>query len=234
MPPGKENLPSVKRVTREEFEAAAARGLEAIATGNAAATSELFRQLTPGLRRHFLRKLMVGGGPRDEGLADDLAQKTWIEFWRLVQAGRYDGARARPSTLLYGIAGNIWMRHRREQSRLRSRETALPDSDEQLEGGFAEGPEGLTELASTIEAVRAIVDGSDARPGFDEEGRDILRAVAEGASERDLAFRLEVSPSTAHERKRAVLARLKQFLTSIGLALDEPSRATLPEGAKNT
>jgi RNA polymerase sigma-70 factor, ECF subfamily len=67
--------------------------------------------------RSVLRRLARG----DHGLADDLAQETFLLAWRNIRAFRYD---ARFSTWLYRIALNAWLSHARKR-----REVLLDDPD---------------------------------------------------------------------------------------------------------
>ena len=57
--------------------------------------------------RHFLRHLTGG----DAGLADDLAQDTFVQAYRGL--GRFGGGSSF-STWLLGIAQNLWRNHRRK------------------------------------------------------------------------------------------------------------------------
>lgn len=68
--------------------------------------------------RSVLRRLARG----DHGLADDLAQETFLLAWRNIRAFRYD---ARFSTWLYRIALNAWLSHARKR-----REVLLDDPDD--------------------------------------------------------------------------------------------------------
>lgn len=233
MPPGKDRKAPAESCTPDEFQKSIERSLKGAAQADPAAVSALYQRLTPGLTRHFLRKLSgsrsVGGGGNLD-LAQELTQRTWIEFWRLLQAGRYDPARACCSTFLYAIAANIWLRSLRERGR--ARETGATDESAMSDAAAADLANDTHELAAAIEAVRAVVDGSDSRGGFDAADRDILRAIALGASERDLAVRLEVSPSTAHERKRGILERLERYLKSRGIDEAGLVRARSKDDAK--
>lgn len=68
--------------------------------------------------RSVLRRLARG----DHGLADDLAQETFLLAWRNIRSFRYD---ARFSTWLYRIALNAWLSHARKR-----REVLLDDPDD--------------------------------------------------------------------------------------------------------
>ncbi len=184
--------------------------------------------LGPGLARHFARKLAAIGA--DEGDAAELCQRTWIEFWGALASGRHDPARARVSTFLYAVAQIVWMR----ELRRRGRETARVRT---LEPGWempseADGPDAAAELAAQVDAVRRVMQGQAG--DLSAADRAVLRAIAEGATDREVASRLEVSPSTAHERKKAVLERLGSVLRGLVPRFGEDSgRAPGPKGAEN-
>jgi len=78
--------------------------------------------------------------------------------------------------------------------------------------------------AALLDAVRGAVDGTleaHAAPGtasFAEPERALLLAIGKGLTDRQLAAELGVSASTAHARKRGVLARLALVLRSHGFA----------------
>jgi len=80
-------------------------------------------------------------------------------------------------------------------------------------------------LAAELRAVDAVLTGPDSQSGpadrsaagpFSAEDRDLLRAVSEGATDRQLAQRLAVAPSTATVRRQALLQRVAEFLRNRG------------------
>lgn len=201
---------------------------------NENALKVLHARFSPGLLRFFQRKVSGGGAsshPHGDR-AEELAQRTWIEFWRALQSGNYDPARAKHSTFLYGVASIIWLRSVREQGR-NGRIGVLPDGDEWLPANDADDPSHAADLASAIEVIRRVVAGTEPTAPFGDDDRVILRAVADDCSEREIAAQLGVSPSTAHERKRAVLARIADFLRGKGIDLSQNRRAEKTPTAKN-
>ena len=198
------------------------------------ALGEFHERFAPGLLRFFQRKVS-GGGVSSQAYGDraeELAQRTWIEFWRALQSGSYDPTRAKHSTFLYAVASIIWLRSVREEGR-NSRIGALPDSDEWLPASQADDPSHAADLASAIEVIRRVVAGIEPAAPLSDADREILRAVADDCSEREIAAQLGVSPSTAHERKRAVLARIADFLRGKGIDLSQNRRAQEIPPAKN-
>lgn len=178
----------------------------AAARGDRPAFEGLHKRLTGGLRRLFMERC---GGRAD--VADDLIQRTWVGVWQALSSGRYDPARAAISTFVYAVAHNMWLQH------LRSRPTrGLPGADSERDGGWAEavveGPD--KELAEVLEVIRACLRGEAG--GLTPDERAILRLSGSGASDRDLAARLSVSPSTANARKRAAFDKLRRHLESMG------------------
>jgi DNA-binding NarL/FixJ family response regulator len=75
-------------------------------------------------------------------------------------------------------------------------------------------PSAAAGLAETIDLVRqhafGLADAAGQGPGSEEAV--VLRLLAQGLSDRELAQRLGVSPSTAHARKRAALDGLAAAL----------------------
>jgi RNA polymerase sigma-70 factor, ECF subfamily len=98
------------------------------------------------LVRSTLRRLVKG----DHGLADDLAQETFLLAWRNLRSFRFD---ARFSTWLYRIAFNAWLTDARKR-----REVLLDDSDP---APVAEEPAPAVTMAERIDLERALSRLSD-------------------------------------------------------------------------
>jgi RNA polymerase sigma-70 factor, ECF subfamily len=98
--------------------------------------------------RAVLRRLARG----DEGLADDLAQETFMLAWRNIAKFRFE---ARFSTWLYRIAFNAW------QSEARKKHEVLLDLEDDAppmsEGSFDEMPD----VAARVDLERALATLSD-------------------------------------------------------------------------
>lgn len=234
------------------------------AAGDADALARLDQRLRPGLERHFQRKLsqfgfsnsgaQAAGGTSESvrapassksgvsisDTADELAQQTWIVFWKALSEGRYDSSRARLSTYLYAIAANIWLRYVRTATRnLREQsldwiEDAAADRGAGREGsdlarGGSNAPSGLPGTGSEsaahvlgeaelLDVVRLVVGGDEPAAGLTADEREVLRAIADGRSDRELATALGIAPSTAHVRKRTAMDKLRRFLASKGFS----------------
>lgn len=179
------------------------------ARGNAAAFEALHKRLSGGLRRLFVER---SGGRSD--VADDLVQRTWVGVWQALRSGRYDPARSAISTFVYAVGHNMWLQH------LRSRAAAgRAEVDSDHEAVFT-GPD--SDLAEVLEAIRACLRGEAG--GLTPDERVILRLSGSGSSDRDLAARLRVSPSTANARKRAAFDKLRRHLESLGHHPDAAER----------
>ena len=95
--------------------------------------------------RSILRRLAKG----DHGLADDLAQETFLLAWRNLRAFRFD---ARFSTWLYRIAFNAWL------SQARRRRDVLLEADDCV---AAEEPAHAVSADSRLDLERALGELSD-------------------------------------------------------------------------
>lgn len=210
-----------------ELEAIARRLLDAkdgeVGALAAEIETELHARLAPGLSRHFGRKLAEVG--RDPGDADELAQRAWIAFWEALRERRYDPARARLSTFLYAVAQIVWMRDQRAKGRAGGREWALDAAAGVAEVGAE--PADAADLAARLDAVRRVLAGAEGE--LSEQDRAVLRAIGEGATDREVAARMGISASTAHQRKRTAMERLAGVLRSLGFG-DDSGRA--PGGGK--
>jgi RNA polymerase sigma-70 factor (ECF subfamily) len=96
--------------------------------------------------RSVLRRLAKG----DQGLADDLAQETFLLAWRNLGSFRHD---ARFSTWLYRIAFNAWLSEARKR-----REVLLDDPDE---ARLPDAPEAALPEAERLDLARAVANLPD-------------------------------------------------------------------------
>ncbi|MBX3385429.1 MAG: sigma-70 family RNA polymerase sigma factor [Phycisphaeraceae bacterium] len=179
--------------------------------------------------RHFTRKL--SGQP---AVAEELAQQTWIAFWQALTQGKYDPSKSRPSTFLYAVSGNIWLRHLRAIGRTRP-EQRLNDREHGsgagvIAGSQSDDPADAASEASAIELVRRALQGHEPSSGLSDDERLILKAIAAGRTDRELAAELGVAPSTAHARKKVATEKLRVFLESRGVS-DKHSERTGHEDA---
>lgn len=185
----------------------------AAARGDRAAVDALHRRFDPGLRRLFLART----AGRDEA-ADDLCQRAWTACWRALALGKYDPGRAAFSTYLYAIASRVWLEHLRRTGR-QEPSSALTEYEADQLGA---DPAADARLAEVLSMVRECLRGDAG--GLSEDDRLILREVGDGASDRDLAKRLGVAPSTVNARKRQALERLRRHLASRGVRGENPDQ----------
>ena len=99
--------------------------------------------------RTVLRRLTRG----DEGLADDLAQETFVLAWRNLRHFRFE---ARFSTWLHRIALNAW----RTEAR-RKREVLLDLDDDELPAGDESAAADAPDIAARMDLERAMATLSD-------------------------------------------------------------------------
>lgn len=175
--------------------------LAALATSAAGGSREAFEaihtRLSPGLRR-----LLLDRGC-DAATADDLCQKAWSGAWEACAARRYDPRRSSIATFVYAVMNNVWIEHLRGKGR-RDAFTAL---SEELPV-FGGGPGEAAPAGEALQRLRAALSS----PEFTDQERWTLRLVAEGASDRAIAQRLGIAPSTAHQARQAALAKLRRIL----------------------
>jgi RNA polymerase sigma factor (sigma-70 family) len=118
------------------------------ASDDRAAFAELVRRHQSAVRT-VLRRLARG----DQGLADDLAQDTFVLAWRNIRHFRFE---ARFSTWIYRIAFNAW------QSEARKRREVLLDADDDERPALeVAAPEPGVDVASRLDLERAMTVLSD-------------------------------------------------------------------------
>jgi RNA polymerase sigma factor (sigma-70 family) len=181
--------------------------------GDQHAFAELHDRLSSGLRNLFMRRT---GGRED--LADDLTQRTWAGFWKSATEGKYDPSRAAVSTFLYAVGSKIWLQHLRSSRRAERRHAEYIPA---IGGGGGEQPADELNAAELLEAVRAALRD----PGvLTPEERSIVEASASGESDRTLARKLGIAPSTLNTRKRAAHEKLRKHLSRRGHRADPGER----------
>lgn len=186
------------------------------ATGDRSAFDVVHERLAGAVRRHLLGRL----GPRAD-LADDLSQRTWMGVWNALSRGLYDPDRAAITTFVYAVATKVWLQHLRAESRTRAR---IPgQAPDEPEAAWGAEPLESPGLAERVHAVRECLQPHPA--GLNAEEVWLLRAAADGATDRDLADRLGVAASTAHARRRAALDKLRRLLARRGIRGESAERS---------
>ncbi|MBI5865696.1 MAG: sigma-70 family RNA polymerase sigma factor [Planctomycetes bacterium] len=185
-----------------------------VAAGDDRAYQQLHARLDGALRRFLLRRTH-----NDIDRAEEIAQRTWIAAWDALRGGRFDPQRAAFTTFLYGIAYKLVLQDLRKAGR-RQVTDSVDAFAEQL---FAEqdDPASFVHACELIDAVRSCLEPTDRDGEFTSDERELLAAVAEGQSERQMAARLGVSPSTVNARKQQAFSKLRDFLGRRGLALPD-------------
>jgi RNA polymerase sigma-70 factor (ECF subfamily) len=173
----------------------------ALASGDARAFTRFHARFSPGLKAMFMRR--TGRGE----LADDLAQQAWAQIWRALSNGQYRPERAAPSTFLYAVANHVWHSH------LRTRRPAR-DGSEAREPTYE--TDSLLEHAELLDALRDCLGSRAAPAALSGQERAIVRALSEGATERELAARLGAAASTIHARKLAAYDKIRTCLARKG------------------
>lgn len=169
------------------------------------------QRLSPGLAR------LIEKRTRDVHLAQELCQQAWAEVWTALVRQRYDPGKSALSTFSYAVAHKVWLRHVRSSGRTIPAEWAM--FDEEPEPAFA-----AVDTATQVERVRACLRGDEGDLSDDE--RWILRSAAAGVSDRELAARLSIAPSSANARKQAALAKLREHLTKSDRATETAERSS--------
>lgn len=147
-----------------------------------------------------------------QDLSDELAQRAWGLAWKALAAGKYDPARAAFSTFVYAIAQNVWLQHLRASGQRQNNVGQLADDASPVS---LDQPEDTARLAEVVDLLRRVLRGEVPAQLSDEE-RWIVRAIADGETDRGLAAKLRLSPSTANARKNSAFDKLRRFLASKG------------------
>lgn len=184
-----------------------------LARADRAAFDHLHARLAGPVRSMYAKR----GAPLH--LAEELGQQAWAAMWEALVAGRYEPQRSSPATYLYAIAHRIWLRHLRDRA-------TTPTAEQVDEPLTAEsGPAAAADLAAALQTVRQALD----RPGeLSDTDRTVLRLSAEGVSDRELARRLGLAASSAHEARRAAFERLRRVLARKGIVPDSAERTGDP------
>lgn len=184
--------------------------------GDRGAFDQIHSRLAGGVRQLFLKRLGARGD-----LADDLAQRAFLAAWQAISTGRYDPARSAASTFIYAISLKIWLQHLRAEGR-RSRREAGDESALAMAAG-GEDVDQAPAMAELLQVVRDSLSG--AHEELTSQEREILRCVAEGESDRSLARRLGLAPSTANAKKNAAFDKLRRILGARGFRDDSGEQA---------
>lgn len=175
-----------------------------------------FQRYGPGLKRLFTERL---NGNAEQ--AEELCQQTWAAVWEALQQGRYDPAKSAISTFVYAVGHHLWIRHLRRGASAAG--TAGDIAGLELSGDGEQAPVDAMRSAELIQRVREGLSGASG--DLTEEERWVLRSIAEGVTDRELAKALKIAPSSAHARKQSALGKLRRFLGLSGpVSADDAER----------
>lgn len=145
--------------------------------------------------RTVLRRLTRG----DLGLADDLAQETFVLAWRNLRHFRFE---ARFSTWIYRIAFNAW------QSEARKKHEVLLDLDSDTPLPGPDGYDELPDVAGRVDLERAMATLSDG------ERAAIAACYYADLSHEEAALALGLPLGTVKTHVMRAKAKLRARLTS--------------------
>lgn len=176
------------------------------ARGEDWAFEEIHRRLSQGLER-FLKKRAGSAA----NIAEELAQRTWVEFWKSLRAGRYDPARAAVSTYVYGVGYKVWLQYARgNRDKL-----GLDPADDLMQALLDDqpAPHDVSGAAEHLDALRGCMSATGAGAYvLTQEERAVLEGLTAGESERSLATRLNLAASTIHARKQSGFHKLRRCM----------------------
>lgn len=214
-----ETAPSGKGATRDD---ALTRLALLAARGDSGSYRALDERLRPALTRMYVARV---GANRE--LSEDLAQRAMVGVWEALKSGRFDPTRASIATYAYAVAHRVWLVHARKVSRMRSMGDQDGSEEDTSPGG---GSERDPDMAALLEAIRDCVAGrASAMDALSEEDRWLLVAIGRGVTDRELAKRLGIAPSSAHGRKRSALAALSRALSGMGFSGQSKEAEQAPE-----
>lgn len=167
------------------------------------AFAELVRRHQSAVRA-CLRRLAAG----DHGLADDLAQETFVLAWRNLRSFRQE---ARFSTWLYRIATNCWLAHARKR-----REALLGDGDAELADDDLERTDpGGEHVSDRTHAVSLRIDLERAMRHLSEPERAaIVQCYDNDLSHEEAAYVLGMPVGTVKTHILRAKRKLKAALTA--------------------
>jgi len=180
------------------------------AAGDRSAFERLHERFAPGLMRFILKRV---DGNAD--LAEELAHLTWIAAWDALRQGKFDSQRGAFSTFLYGVGSKYWLRHRRD-ARTDARITAAIGQAQSPAHASPADPAGTMAFVELLQDVRDLLFGESGPQTLSPEEREVLLESARGTSERDLAARLRLAPSTINARKQSGYAKMRRALIGRG------------------
>lgn len=189
------------------------------AAGDESAFERIHTRLGNGLKR-FLRK-RVG---RREDVIDELSQRAWIAAWEALQQRRYDPERAAFTTFLYGVGYKLWLQHARASPVTLVPHDELDDFATALLGDA--DPAHFLRTCELLDAVRNCLHCQGTPCSLSDDERDVLLGVTRGESEREMAARLRLAPSTINARKCNGLHKLRTCLGRKGFSGREHPSST--------
>jgi RNA polymerase sigma-70 factor (ECF subfamily) len=195
----------------------------ACALGDRAAFDRLHARFSRGLLAFFTKR-----GASHAADAEELAQRAWMGVWSALSAGRYDPERAAISTFIYAVASKTWLQHLRQQGGFGSDNAGLDESMEEL-AADAEGTIDEVAAAEQLEAVRKFLRERGNDEALSDDEHQIIVAAAGGASDRELAARFSLAPSTVNAKKQAGWGKVRRFLARLG---HRPEQAERTESAR--
>jgi RNA polymerase sigma factor (sigma-70 family) len=166
--------------------------LAALGSGNAEAAAAFVRRFQS--RVYGLAVTML----RDAGLAEEVAQETFVRAWR--HAATYDARRGRVATWLLAIARNLAI----DRARMRSPTPVDPDViASQLDLAYEDPPIDLSERDRLRRAMSSLPD---------EQRRALVLATYAGRTALEISELDGVPLGTVKTRIRSAMLKLRQSL----------------------
>lgn len=187
----------------------------AAAKGDRGAFDAIYKRLSGGMFRLFMQRVN-----QKKEVAEDLSQRTWLGVWDALRQGRYDASKSAITTFVYAVGYKIWLQHLRTASR----PEFLSDQVDLGCGIEVGNPQFESNASELLEAVRTCLKADGDRSVLTDEERGIVRATADGASDREIAKQLNIAASTLNARKQAAFEKIRRVLARWGHRAENPER----------
>lgn len=179
------------------------------------------------LHDRFSRGILAFFAKRGASAADapDLAQKVWTGVWAACEAGRFDPERASISTFIYAVASKCWLQYLRAGGVCSSDNSGGDEAIESIVDADLEPMAGLAAAAERLEALRGYLRQRGRDESLTDQEHQILILAASGGSDREVAEKLSLAPSTVNAKKQAGMGKVRRFLARLGYRSEVGERA---------